>query len=168
MSLFIPILSSPFTSLPLWRDLRCDCDKHLSFSISIISLLSVALAYTRSVSFTFLFFFFFPFPARCRLLTRPSIVVSFFLQLSFSLHFKMIVIDISKRNPIAHMTFKNKVFALKQDIHTCLKTFHSQHFPSAWSRWSYRFAHLSAGSQGKVWSVEVWTDDIYEVWTQTL
>lgn len=59
MSFFIAIHSSPFTSPPLWRDLQCYCDKHLSFSISVVSLLSVALAYARSFSFFHLPFFFF-------------------------------------------------------------------------------------------------------------
>lgn len=119
MSLLIAIPSSPFTLLPLLRDLQCDCDKHLRFSFSIILLPLVALAYTRSVSFFHLPVFF-PFflSAHCHLYTLPSIVVPFFLQLSFSLHFKIVVIDISKCNPIAHMSFKGEVFTLKQDIHT--------------------------------------------------
>lgn len=57
-----------------------------------------------SLSFSSLvFLFLFPLIV----LTLPSIVVYFFLQLSFNLHFKMTVIDISKRNPIANMTLKN-------------------------------------------------------------
>lgn len=93
MSLFSAILSSPFTSLSLWRDMQCDCDKHLSVSFSTVSLLLVALAYTRSVSFFHLPAFF--LPAHCR--PHPSIYrdTFFFLRLSFSPHFKMTVTDIS-------------------------------------------------------------------------
>lgn len=95
------------------------------------------------------FFFLVPFPTHCHLLTLPSIVASFYLQLSFSLHFKMPMIDVSKCDTIAHRTFKNEVFALQWDIDICLKTY-SQNFPPTWSRWIYMLAHLSAGSQGKV------------------
>lgn len=105
ISLFIAIRSSPFTSLPLWRNLQCDCDKHLSFSLPIILSLLVASAYTGSVSLSHSCFFF------------------FLLLLSFSTHFKMTGIDTSKCIPIS---FKIKSLHLSS---TNVKTFHSQHSP---------------------------------------
>lgn len=76
MSLFIGIFFSPFTSPPLWRDLQCDCEKHLSFSFYSISLLLVALAFTRSVAFFLLLGFFVPFSAHC---PYPSFYCGVFL-----------------------------------------------------------------------------------------
>lgn len=147
MSLFIAILSTPFTSLPLWRDLQCDCDKHLSFSFSIVPLLMVASAYTRSVSFLFRLPVF--------LFLSLLIVVSLpFLPLwrlslsgSLSNYTSMTVTDISKRNPTAHMPFRKlSFFTWKRDTRRSVRR---MSLPP-WSQWIYRFAHLSVGSQGKV------------------
>lgn len=147
MSFFIAIYSSPFTLLPLWRDLQRYCDKHLSFSISVVSFLLVASVYTHSFSFVHFFLFLLPL----------IIIIAFpFLPLWYRSFSSSLSAYTSKwlwlTSPSAipwYTTFRNEVFALKWDIHKCLKTY-LQNFPPTWSRWIYKLEYLSACSQGKL------------------